>query len=48
MFDKKQYWENRKKGIRGQGEEYNRIEAYHTPEEWKEIKRKEKENKLTS
>lgn len=41
MFDKKKYWDNRKQGKRGQGEDPG-IVAFHSPEEWKKTKKQEK------
>jgi hypothetical protein len=45
MFNKEEYWKNRKIGKRGQGE-FNPIVAIHTPKEWKIIKQKEKYAKI--
>jgi hypothetical protein len=45
MFNKKQYWENRKNGIRGTGEP-NVIKEIYTPQEWQEHKCEEREKGL--
>ena len=39
MFDKEEYWKNRKEGKRGQGE-FNPIVRFFIPEHWQEICRK--------
>jgi hypothetical protein len=44
MFDKDEYWKNRKLGLRGQGEPDLGIVRY-TPEEWKKLKDEEKKAK---